>query len=55
MNTLYSEIVLADQCLAVREVWDASFIYIDWDGAAEALKMDYTTVEYQGNTYYARA
>ena len=28
--------------------------YIDWDAAADALKMDYTTVEYLGRTYYVR-
>lgn len=29
--------------------------YIDWNAAADALKMDYTEVEYRGTTYYARA
>lgn len=27
---------------------------IDWEQAAEALAMDYTTVEYDGHTYYVR-
>jgi len=26
----------------------------DWDTAAEELKMDYTTVEFGGKTYYIR-
>lgn len=33
--------------------WPLSFI--NWEAAATALKMDYTQVEYQGNTYFARA
>lgn len=28
--------------------------YIDWPRAAEALQMDYTSVEYQGTTYWYR-
>jgi len=28
--------------------------YIDWPAAARALQMDYTTVEYGGDTYYVR-
>lgn len=28
--------------------------YIDWDAAADALKEDYITVEYQDETYYVR-
>jgi hypothetical protein len=28
--------------------------YIDWKAAADALKMDYTTVEFMGSTYYVR-
>ena len=28
--------------------------YIDWEAAANALKQDYTTVEFQGSTYYVR-
>ena len=31
-----------------------SFIEIDWEATAENLKMDYTSFEFQGNTYYAR-
>lgn len=32
--------------------WPLSFI--DWEAAADALKQDYTTVELDGTTYYAR-
>ncbi len=28
--------------------------YIDWDAAADALKMDYSTIEIEGTTYYGR-
>lgn len=28
--------------------------YIDWDAAADALKMDYTAVTFDGETYYVR-
>jgi hypothetical protein len=31
------------------------FTHIDWDSAAEALKMDYTEVDFAGHTYYVRA
>lgn len=33
--------------------WPAS--YIDWDAAADALKMDYSAVKFLGFTYYVRA
>jgi hypothetical protein len=32
--------------------WPAS--YIDWDAAADALRMDYTSVDYAGVTYWVR-
>ncbi len=32
--------------------WPAT--HIDWDKAAEHLKMDYSTIEVEGNTYYVR-
>lgn len=32
--------------------WPAS--YIDWEAAADALKMDYTTVEFWHETYWVR-
>jgi antirestriction protein len=28
--------------------------YIDWEAAANALQMDYTSIEIQGDTYYYR-
>lgn len=28
--------------------------YIDWEAAARALQMDYTSVEFLGNTYFVR-
>jgi hypothetical protein len=31
------------------------FNCIDWDEAAEELKQDYTSVEYQGETYWVRS
>lgn len=30
------------------------YTYIDWPAAAEALKQDYTAIEWRGVTYYAR-
>lgn len=36
-----------------EQSWPAS--YIDWEAAADALKMDYTTVEYDGTTHYIRS
>ena len=33
--------------------WPAQFI--DWPAAAEALKMDYTAVDFDGETYYVRS
>lgn len=32
--------------------WPSSFI--DWPAAADALRMDFTSVEYQGSTYLVR-
>lgn len=29
--------------------------HIDWDAAADALKMDYTSVEFDGETYWVRS
>lgn len=30
------------------------FTYIDWEAAADALKQDYSAVEFEGETYYIR-
>lgn len=34
------------------ETWP--FNFIDWKAAAEALKSDYSVLEFEGTTYYAR-
>lgn len=41
-----------DLCGAQLQNWP--FDCIDWDRAADALKMDYSSCEYQGNTYWFR-
>lgn len=35
-----------------NEEWPLS--YIDWEAAAEALQMDYTSIEFDGETYWIR-
>lgn len=45
---------LAEDIGAINPDAQWPLTYIDWERAADALKMDYTTVEYRGNTYYAR-
>lgn len=46
---------MAEEIGAVRR--DASWpnTYIDWERAAEALKMDYIEIEFDGATYWGRA
>lgn len=46
---------LADDCgmLDKDAGWPAN--HIDWDAAADELKQDYTTVEYDGATYFLRS
>lgn len=34
-------------------IWPGS--YIDWEAAADALKMDYTSVDFDGVTYWGRS
>lgn len=34
--------------------WPMAHVTIDWEAAAEDLKMDYTEVDYDGVTYYVR-
>jgi hypothetical protein len=46
---------LADDIGAVNADAEWPNSYIDWERAAEALKQDYTEVEYRGVTYYMRA
>ena len=41
-----------DLCGAQLQNWP--FDCIDWDRAADALKMDYSSCEYQGETYWFR-
>lgn len=46
---------LADDVGAVRHAgfWPNQFI--DWSAAAEALQVDYTSIEYDGTTFWGRA
>jgi len=46
---------LAEDIGAIKgdETWPLS--YIDWEAAANALKQDYTEVDFDGVTYYIRA
>ncbi len=43
---------LADDLYGVEQRWP--FDHIDWDAAADALKADYSTIDYQGTTYLYR-
>jgi hypothetical protein len=45
---------LADDIGAIDTNTDWPLNHIDWPAAAQALKADYTTVELDGFTYYAR-
>ena len=44
---------LADDLYGVQSR-DWPFCHIDWDAAADALKIDYISVEYQGEIYWVR-
>lgn len=44
---------MAEDVGAVGE--SSSWIVIDWEATADGVKMDYSTCEYQGETYYFRA
>lgn len=35
--------------------WPMQFVTIDWDAAADALKQDYTSAEWDGVTYWGRS
>ena len=49
----YAQDLAEDVCGMNRDQpWPYS--YIDWDAAAEALQMDYSSCEYQGETYWFR-
>lgn len=45
---------LAEDIGAISREYQWPLSHIDWDEAAEALKQDYTAVEVNGVTYYAR-
>ena len=45
---------LAEDIGAISHDAQWPLAYIDWDRAANALKMDYSTVEIEGCTYYGR-
>lgn len=45
---------LADDIGAIDAKADWPLSYIDWDAAAEALKMDYTEIDFDGVTYWVR-
>jgi antirestriction protein len=45
---------LADDIGAINDSHGWPLSYIDWDAAADALKMDYTSVEIDGETYWVR-
>ena len=49
----YAQDLAEDVCGMDRDQpWP--YCYIDWDAAAEALQMDYSSCEYQGETYWFR-
>jgi antirestriction protein len=45
---------LAEDIGAIDAAHGWPLSYIDWEAAADALKMDYTAVDFLGTTYYAR-
>lgn len=46
---------LADDIGAIKDDSQWPNSYIDWKAAAEALQMDYTSVEWGGQTYWIRS
>ena len=44
---------LADDLYEVEQHWP--FNHIDWDAAADELKSDYSSIDYQGTTYLYRS
>lgn len=48
----YAQQVADDMGLGNMDMWP--FDHIDWESAADALKMDYTAVEFNGNTYWVK-
>ena len=53
--TQYAE-ELAEECGYIdrNKTMDWPFCHIDWEAAAEALKIDYTEIEIDGETFYVR-
>ena len=45
---------LASDISGVNDRQDWPFCHIDWDAAADALKIDYTVVDFDGQTYFVR-
>lgn len=45
---------LADEMGALKGATEWPLLHIDWDAAAEELKQDYTSVEFDGVTYWIR-
>lgn len=52
--TQYAE-ELADELGLIDSKAHWPTCYIDWEAAAESLKMDYTSIDIEGRTYYARS
>lgn len=48
---------LAEDCEGIPVFWDLRWLYtcIDWEKAADKLKQDYATADFDGVTYYLRA
>ena len=44
---------LADDLYGVEQHWP--FNHVDWDAAADELKSDYSSIDYQGSTYLYRS
>lgn len=50
----YAEELARDIGAVGGEVEHWPLMYIDWEAAAEALKYDYSVVDFDGSTYYTR-
>ena len=50
----YAEYV-AESIGAIDDDTSWPFCHIDWEAAADALKMDYSSVEFEGTTYWYRS
>jgi len=45
---------LASDIYGINSITDWPFRHIDWDSAAEELQMDYSEVDFDGVTYFAK-